>query len=278
MAIRVERRGTQGRTELWFRMVEMQQTSQRNVLSVVAWRGDKFKKMKEVIKGLWVLASVLLVIVFQWMLWRGKRLTGHSRTSVDEGLGTEVVCFCQACDSNCLSIVDEAAHYLFPQLSFFIWSICTSLNLCHFCSFPSSTFCIIRSIHPSAKPQNSASVITVNASNQQVVVARCESANGRPPATIKWITTANGEAKNASTAGTDNTVTVTSEYYLVPTSSDNGKDIICIVEHRTQATPERIPLTLGVQCKTPLTHNTAFIIYFGAQTLMSYTHASFESE
>ncbi|XP_037532141.1 nectin-2 isoform X2 [Nematolebias whitei] len=119
--------------------------------------------------------------------------------------------------------------------------------ICEYATYPSGNEQGITQLVMLAKPKNSASVIAVNESTQQVVVARCESANGRPPATIRWITTANGEEKTASRAGTDNTVTVTSEYYLVPTSSDNGKDISCSVEHRTQTTPESIPLKLAVQ-------------------------------
>lgn len=87
--------------------------------------------------------------------------------------------------------------------------------------------------------------------SKPVVVARCESADGRPEAKITWVTTAKGNATTGSKPGADNTVTVTSEYSLVPTAADNGRDISCIVEHRTQVTPESFKMQLAVQCKLP---------------------------
>lgn len=94
----------------------------------------------------------------------------------------------------------------------------------------------------------------MEAGTKPVVVARCESADGRPAAQISWVTTANGNATTVSKPGTDNTVTVSSEYRMVPTAADNGKDISCVVAHRTQVKPESFPLKLAVQCKTPYTH------------------------
>lgn len=104
-------------------------------------------------------------------------------------------------------------------------------------------------LHPPAKPQNRASVVTAVESAKPVVVARCESADGRPAAKIVWVTTANGNATTVSKAGADNTVTVSSEYRMVPTAADNGRDISCVVEHRTQVTPQSFKMQLAVQCK-----------------------------
>ncbi|XP_017270900.1 nectin-2 isoform X2 [Kryptolebias marmoratus] len=127
--------------------------------------------------------------------------------------------------------------------------------ICEYATYPSGNEQGITQLVMLAKPKNSASIVTVNASTQSVVVARCESANGRPPATIKWITTVNGEEKTKSKPGTDDTETVISEYHLVPKSSDNGKDISCSVEHRTQVNPESIPLKLAVQFPPEVTIN-----------------------
>lgn len=109
-------------------------------------------------------------------------------------------------------------------------------------------------LSPSAKPQNSASTVTVIAGTKQEVVARCESKDGRPAAQLSWVTTANGNATTVSKPGGDNTVTVTSEYRMVPTAADNGKDISCVVNHRTQVKPESYKMKLAVQCKNPSTH------------------------
>lgn len=90
---------------------------------------------------------------------------------------------------------------------------------------------------------------TVATGAQPVVVARCVSADGRPAAQIAWVTAVNGNATSASTAGADNTVTITSQYMLVPTAADNGKDISCLVSHRTQAKPESFLMKLAIECK-----------------------------
>uniref|UniRef100_A0A1A8IGS1 Poliovirus receptor-related 2 (Herpesvirus entry mediator B) n=1 Tax=Nothobranchius kuhntae TaxID=321403 RepID=A0A1A8IGS1_NOTKU len=119
--------------------------------------------------------------------------------------------------------------------------------ICEYATYPGGNQQGITQLVMLAKPQNSATSVTVLAGAQPVVVARCTSANGRPPATIKWVTTADGNATMVSSAGSDNTVTVTSEYSLAPKSSDNGKDISCLVDHRTQAKTESIPLKLAVQ-------------------------------
>lgn len=140
-----------------------------------------------------------------------------------------------------------------------ILSISTSFNLlsatlCLFLSPPS----ILASIRPSAKPQNSASIVSVEAGTKPVVVARCESVDGRPAAQISWVTTAGGNATTVSKPGADNTVTVSSEYRMVPTAADNGRDISCVVAHRTQVKPESFPLKLAVLCKTPHTQPTTY--------------------
>uniref|UniRef100_A0A1A8PWX5 Poliovirus receptor-related 2 (Herpesvirus entry mediator B) n=4 Tax=Nothobranchius TaxID=28779 RepID=A0A1A8PWX5_9TELE len=119
--------------------------------------------------------------------------------------------------------------------------------ICEYATYPGGNQQGITQLVMLAKPQNSATSVTVLAGAQPVVVARCTSANGRPPATIKWVTAADGNATMVSSGGSDNTVTVTSEYRLAPKSSDNGKDISCLVDHRTQAKTESIPLKLAVQ-------------------------------
>uniref|UniRef100_A0A3Q2PAY8 Nectin cell adhesion molecule 3 n=1 Tax=Fundulus heteroclitus TaxID=8078 RepID=A0A3Q2PAY8_FUNHE len=119
--------------------------------------------------------------------------------------------------------------------------------ICEYATYPDGNEQGITQLIMLAKPVNLASIVTVNAGTQSVVVARCESKNGRPAAKIKWVTTANGNSSEKETTAADNTVTVTSEYRMVPRSVDNGKDISCVVEHRTQVKPESFPLKLAIQ-------------------------------
>ncbi|XP_028436786.1 nectin-2 isoform X2 [Perca flavescens] len=119
--------------------------------------------------------------------------------------------------------------------------------ICEYATYPRGNEQGITYLVMLAKPQNSASIITVEAGTNPVVVARCESVDGRPAAQISWVTTANGNATTVSMPGANNTVTVTSEYHMVPTAADNGKDLSCVVGHRTQVKPESFPLKLAVQ-------------------------------
>jgi len=119
---------------------------------------------------------------------------------------------------------------------------------------------------PSAKPQNSASIVTVEAGSKPVVVARCESVDGRPAAKISWVTAASGNGTTVSKTGADNTETISSEYSMIPTAADNGEDLSCVVAHRTQVKPESFPLKLAVQCKTHSTQHGS-MNYFAFYTL-----------
>ncbi|XP_029598748.1 nectin-2 isoform X2 [Salmo trutta] len=124
--------------------------------------------------------------------------------------------------------------------------------ICEYATYPSGNEQGVTSLIMLAKPRNSASGVTVIASTvaagaKPVVVARCESADGRPAAQIAWVTAVNGNATSVSTAGADNTVTVSSQYMLVPTAADNGKDISCLVSHRTQAKPESFLMKLAIE-------------------------------
>uniref|UniRef100_A0A3B4YTG8 Si:ch73-22o12.1 n=1 Tax=Seriola lalandi dorsalis TaxID=1841481 RepID=A0A3B4YTG8_SERLL len=119
--------------------------------------------------------------------------------------------------------------------------------ICEYATYPIGNDQGVTYLVMLAKPQNSASIVTVDAGTKPVVVARCESVDGRPAAQISWVTTANGNGTTVSKPGVDNTVTVTSEYRKVPTAADNGKDISCVVAHRTQTKPESFPMKLAVQ-------------------------------
>ncbi|TWW79000.1 Nectin-2 Herpes virus entry mediator B [Takifugu flavidus] len=119
--------------------------------------------------------------------------------------------------------------------------------ICEYATYPSGNEQGITYLVMLAKPQNSASTVTVEAGTSPVVVARCDSVNGRPASQVKWVTTANGNDTTVSKISADNTVTVNSEYRMIPKPEDNGKDISCVVAHRTLDKPESFPLKLAVQ-------------------------------
>ncbi|XP_074542376.1 PVR cell adhesion molecule related 2 like isoform X1 [Halichoeres trimaculatus] len=118
---------------------------------------------------------------------------------------------------------------------------------CEYATYPSGNEQGTTNLVMLAKPKNSAKVVTVRAGSKSVVVAQCEAADGKPAATIKWLASVGGNHSTSTTNGPDGTVTVRSEYRLVPTPADNGRDLTCIVEQRTQEQPWANTVKLSVE-------------------------------
>ncbi|XP_036431182.1 nectin-2-like [Colossoma macropomum] len=120
--------------------------------------------------------------------------------------------------------------------------------ICEYATYPSGNEQGVTNLAILAKPSNTASTVTVQAGTASVIVARCESVNGRPPATISWVTSVGGNGTTLTERDNqDNTVTVKSEYWLVPTPADNGRDISCEVSHRMLTSPETFPMKLVIE-------------------------------
>ncbi|KAG1947759.1 poliovirus receptor homolog isoform X1 [Pimephales promelas] len=120
--------------------------------------------------------------------------------------------------------------------------------ICEYATYPSGNEQGVSSLVMLAKPKNMATTVTVTAGTTPVIVARCESSNGRPAATISWSTALNGNVSTPmKTNNADNTVTVQSTYMLAPQPADNGKDISCVVSHRTMSKPDTFPMKLVVE-------------------------------
>ncbi|XP_018587530.1 poliovirus receptor-like [Scleropages formosus] len=125
--------------------------------------------------------------------------------------------------------------------------------ICEYATYPTGNEQGTTSLVMLAKPKNFASAVTVAAGDKPVVVAQCNSTNGRPAAQISWTADVNGNGTQVTSPGTDNTVTVVGQYWLAPTPADNGKDISCIVNHRTQDYPEIFNFKLSVEYPPVLT-------------------------
>nr|XP_046273073.1 PVR cell adhesion molecule related 2 like isoform X3 [Scatophagus argus] len=118
---------------------------------------------------------------------------------------------------------------------------------CEYATYPSGNEQGTTTLIMLAKPKNSANVVTVQAGSKSVVVAQCEAADGKPAATIKWLASVGGNHSTSATNGPDGTVTVRSEYRLVPTPADDGKEVTCMVDQRTQERPWVYPVKLSVE-------------------------------
>lgn len=118
---------------------------------------------------------------------------------------------------------------------------------CEYATYPSGNEQGTTTLIMLAKPKNAARVLTVQAGTKSVVVAQCEAVEGKPAASIKWLGSVGGNHSTSSSSGPDGTVTVRSEYRLVPTAEDNGREVTCLVDQRTQDQTWVYPVKLSVE-------------------------------
>ncbi|KAK5883276.1 hypothetical protein CesoFtcFv8_019623 [Champsocephalus esox] len=124
----------------------------------------------------------------------------------------------------------------------------TGRYTCEYATYPSGNEQGTTTLIMLAKPKNSVNVVTVQAETKSVVVATCEAMDGKPAATIKWLGSVGGNHTTTNTTnGPDGTVTVRSEYRLVPTAADNGREVTCMVEQKTQERPWAQTVQLSVE-------------------------------
>lgn len=92
--------------------------------------------------------------------------------------------------------------------------------------------------------------IVARAQKRKMTVATCVSANGKPPSVIKWETTLKGEATFQETRNQNGTVTVRSNYVIVPSRETHKQKLRCIVTYRGERITDSV--VLNVQCKNLL--------------------------
>ncbi|XP_067112369.1 LOW QUALITY PROTEIN: PVR cell adhesion molecule related 2 like [Osmerus mordax] len=118
---------------------------------------------------------------------------------------------------------------------------------CEFATYPSGNEQGTTTLIMLCNPKNSASPVTVQAGTKPVVVAQCAAVDGKPAADILWQTTVPGNHSITSKEAADGTVTVRSEFRMVPTAADHGKELTCVVTQRTQDVPQSFPMKLSVE-------------------------------
>ena len=94
--------------------------------------------------------------------------------------------------------------------------------------------------------------IVARAQKRKMTVATCVSANGKPPSVIKWDTRLKGEATFQETRNQNGTVTVRSNYVVVPSRETHKQKLTCIVSYRNEKITDSV--VLNVQCKELLPH------------------------
>ncbi|KAJ1178060.1 hypothetical protein NDU88_003309 [Pleurodeles waltl] len=77
------------------------------------------------------------------------------------------------------------------------------------------------------------------------VAATCTAAHGKPAATVRWEGDL-GQADEKSAASSNHTVTVVSEYLVIPTRFAQGRTITCVITHPALEKTVRLPYVLDI--------------------------------
>ena len=89
--------------------------------------------------------------------------------------------------------------------------------------------------------------IVARPQKRKMTVATCLSANGKPQSVIKWDTRLKGEATFQETQNANGTVTVRSNYVVVPSRETHKQKLTCIVTYNNERITDSV--VLNVQCE-----------------------------
>ena len=90
--------------------------------------------------------------------------------------------------------------------------------------------------------------IVARPQKRKTTVATCVSANGKPPSIIRWDTRLKGEATFQETRNQNGTVTVKSNYMVIPSRETHKQKLTCIVTYRSEKITDSV--VLNVQCES----------------------------
>lgn len=100
---------------------------------------------------------------------------------------------------------------------------------------------------PMVQMSLSTPTIVAGSKDTKMTVATCVSANGKPPAVISWDTELDGEANTEEIRNSDGTITVRSDYIMIPRREAHEQRLTCISTYNNDQQTETI--LLNVQCK-----------------------------
>ncbi|XP_051934440.1 nectin cell adhesion molecule 1b isoform X4 [Hippocampus zosterae] len=86
--------------------------------------------------------------------------------------------------------------------------------------------------------------IVARSQRRKMTVATCMSANGKPPSVIRWDTRLKGEATFQETRNQNGTVTVRSNYVIVPGRETHKQKLTCIVTYRNERFTDSVVLNV----------------------------------
>ncbi|XP_028832851.1 nectin-4 [Denticeps clupeoides] len=113
--------------------------------------------------------------------------------------------------------------------------------ICHLTTFPAGVFKRQIKLIVLTKPISSVEPVIMMEGQTYGVAAHCRSV-GHPPPTLSWDTDLPGQSQNR----TLDSRTVSTQFFLHPFRSMNGRRLDCLVSHPVLETPQRISNTLVV--------------------------------
>ncbi|XP_036444926.1 nectin-1-like [Colossoma macropomum] len=120
--------------------------------------------------------------------------------------------------------------------------------ICEYTTFPAGNRESMVNLTVYARPmvQMSLSTPTIVAGSKdlKMTVATCISANGKPPSVITWDTELNGEANTEEIRNIDGTITVRSDYIVVPSRETHQQRLTCISTYNDEQYTDSVTLNI----------------------------------
>ncbi|XP_072551475.1 nectin 1b isoform X3 [Salminus brasiliensis] len=120
--------------------------------------------------------------------------------------------------------------------------------ICEYTTFPAgnreNTVNLTVYARPVTRMTLTTPTIIARGQKRKMTVATCLSANGKPPSVIKWDTKLKGEATFQETRNPNGTVTVRSNYVVVPSRETHRQKLTCIVTYRTERITDSVILNV----------------------------------
>ncbi|KAI7795974.1 nectin cell adhesion molecule 1a isoform X1 [Triplophysa rosa] len=124
-----------------------------------------------------------------------------------------------------------------------------SAYICEYTTFPAGNRENMVNLTVYARPMIQMSLstpsIVAGSKDLKMTVATCVSANGKPPSVITWETSLDGESKTQEIRNPDGTVTVRSDYLVVPSRDIHQQVLTCVSTYNEE--PYTDSVTLNIQ-------------------------------
>ncbi|XP_029555221.1 nectin-1 isoform X1 [Salmo trutta] len=120
--------------------------------------------------------------------------------------------------------------------------------ICEYTTFPAgnreNTVNLTVYARPLTQMSLSTPTLVARSSNLKTPVATCLSANGKPPGTIRWDTRVRGEATTQEIRNSDGTITVRSDFILVPSRNTHLETLTCITSYNQETYTDSVTLDI----------------------------------